>query len=96
MPTLGQIASAIRSRPAGADHAAFDVIFHDRGQFEQVRDAALLTPDSIADLLRIPVEWVTRFRVYEPGNAIQFTIRRDPGAGDPAEAAALLAELDVV
>ena len=40
MPTLRDLASTIRSKNAGVDHIAFDVIFRDRANFERVRALA--------------------------------------------------------
>ena len=85
MPTLRDLASTIRSKNAGVDHITFDVIFRERANFERVRDARVLTRDSIAELYRIPKERITDFVVFEPANAIKFTIRRERPSGSPGE-----------
>ncbi len=85
MPTLRDLASTIRSKNAGVDHITFDLIFRDRANFEKVRDSGVLRPQVIADLYRIPLERVTDFVVFEPANAIKFTIRRLRPSGSPGE-----------
>jgi len=85
MATLRDLASTIRSKNAGVDHITFDVIFRERANFERVRDARVLTPESVAALLRVPRERVTDFVVFEPANAIKFTIRRERPSGSPGE-----------
>lgn len=85
MPRLRDLASTIRSKNAGVDHITFDLIFRDRANFERVRDAKVLSPESVAALYRIPRERITDFVVFEPANAIKFTIRRDRSSGSPGE-----------
>lgn len=83
--TLRDLASTIRSKNAGVDHITFDVIFRNRADFERVRDAGVLTADRVAALYRIPRERVTDFVVFEPANAIKFTIKRERPSGSPGE-----------
>ncbi len=85
MPTLRDLASTIRSKNAGVDHITFDLIFRDRANFERVRDSRVLTPESVAALYRIPRERITDFVVFEPANAIKFTIKRERPSGSPGE-----------
>lgn len=85
MPTLRDLASTIRSKNAGVDHITFDVIFKERANFERVRDAKVLTRGSIAALYRIDPDRITDFVVFEPANAIKFTIRRLRPSGSPGE-----------
>ena len=83
--TLRDLASTIRSKNAGVDHITFDVIFRDRANFERVRDAQVLTRERISALYRIAPERITDFVVFEPANAIKFTIRRERPSGSPGE-----------
>jgi hypothetical protein len=85
MPTLRDLASTIRSKNAGVDHITFDIIFKERANFERVRDAHVLSPEVVARLFRIPETRVTDFVVFEPANAIKFTIRRERPSGSPGE-----------
>ena len=82
---LRDLASTIRSKNAGVDHITFDVIFRDRANFERVRDAGVLSRAKVAMLYNIPESRVTDFVVFEPANAIKFTIRRDRPSGSPGE-----------
>lgn len=83
--TLRDLASTIRSKNAGVDHITFDVIFKDRAAFERVREAGVLSPERVAALYRIPRDRLTDFVVFEPANAIKFTIRRARPSGSPGE-----------
>ena len=73
---LVDLASTIRSKNAGVDHITFDVICRDRKNFERVRDSGALNRGAVAHLFGIEESRVTDFVVFEPANAIKFTIRR--------------------
>lgn len=81
MTRLVELASTIRSKNAGVDHITFDILFRDRANFERVRESGALTRDAIACLYRIPESRITDFVVFEPANAIKFTIRRTSSNG---------------
>lgn len=85
MTSLRDLASTIRSKNAGVDHISFDVIFRDRGNFERVRDSGVISKASVAELFGIDQERVTHFVVFEPANAIKFTVRRLRPSGSPGE-----------
>jgi len=78
---LYDLASTIRSKNAGVDHITFDIMFRDRANFERVRDSGVLNAAALAALYRLPPERVTDFVVFEPANAIKFTIRRPRPSG---------------
>jgi hypothetical protein len=82
---LRELASTIRSKNAGVDHITFDVIFRDRGNFERVRDSGVLAEAAIAALFRIDRARITHHCVFEPANAIKFTLRRLRPSGSPGE-----------
>lgn len=82
---LRELASTIRSKNAGVDHITFDIIFRSREHFERVRDAGVITRETMATLYRVEPARITHFVVYEPGNAIKFTIRRSRPSGSPGE-----------
>jgi len=82
---LRELASTIRSKNAGVDHITFDIIFRSRKNFERVRDAGVITRETMAALYRVEPSRITHFVVYEPGNAIKFTIRRERPSGSPGE-----------
>jgi hypothetical protein len=73
---LVDLASTIRSKNAGVDHITFDIICRDRTNFERVRDSGALNRGAVARLFGIEEARVTDFVVFEPANAIKFTIRR--------------------
>ena len=85
MTKLRELASTIRSKNAGIDHITFDVICRERANFQRVRDSGALSRESIAKMFDIPVERVSHFTVFEPANAIKFTIRRLKSSGSPGE-----------
>jgi hypothetical protein len=85
MTRLRELASTIRSKNAGVDHVTFDVIFRDRGNFERVRDSGVLARAKVAALFAIPEARITHHTVFEPANAIKFTIRRLRPSGTPGE-----------
>jgi hypothetical protein len=85
MTRLRDLASTIRSKNAGVDHITFDVIFRDRGNFERVRDSGVLARAKVAALFSIPEARITHHTVFEPANAIKFTIRRLRPSGTPGE-----------
>ena len=83
---LVELASTIRSKNAGVDHITFDVICRGRINFERVRDSGALTRASVARLFRVEEARITDFVVFEPANAIKFTIRRARPSGSAGEA----------
>jgi len=85
MTKLKELASTIRSKNAGVDHITFDVLFRDRANFERVRDSRVLTADAVAALYRIDRNRISDFVVFEPANAIKFTIRRLRPSGSAGE-----------
>lgn len=83
---LSQLAKTIRSKNAGVDKITFDIIFRDRGNYERVRRARVLTRESVAKLYRIPEERISDFVEYDPGCAIKFTIYRLRPSGSAGDA----------
>lgn len=83
--TLFDLASTIRSKNAGVDNVTFDIIFADRSNFERVRDSQAVTRASICELLAIDDDRVVFFGLFEPANAIKFTVSRLRPSGSPGE-----------
>ena len=83
---LSQLAKTIRSKNAGVDKITFDIIFRDRGIYERVRRARVLTRESVAKLYRISDERISDFVEYDPGCAIKFTIYRLRPSGSAGDA----------
>jgi len=84
--TLADLAKTIRSKNAGVDKITFDIIFRDRANYELVKNAGVLTRESVAALYRIPVERISDFVTYDPAFAIKFTLYRDRPSGSPGDA----------
>lgn len=82
---LRELASTIRSKNAGVDHITFDVIFRERANFERVRDSGVLDESRIPALFNLDPKRITHYCVFEPANAIKFTIRRLKPSGSPGE-----------
>ena len=82
---LVELATTIRSKNAGVDHITFDIICRERRNFERVRDSGALDRATVARLFGIDESRVTDFVVFEPANAIKFTIRRLRPSGGMGE-----------
>jgi hypothetical protein len=83
---LSEIAKTIRSKNAGVDKITFDVIFNSRAPYERVKQARVLTRETVARLYGIPDSRISDFVEFDPANAIKFTIHRlqpSGSAGDP-------------
>ena len=65
--TLGELAKTVRSKNAGVDKITFDIIFYDRATYEHVKQAKVLTRDSISALYGIPDFAHLRLRRVRPG-----------------------------
>ena len=82
---LVDLATTIRSKNAGVDHITFDIICRERRNFERVRDSGVLDRGAVARLFGVDENRVTDFVVFEPANAIKFTIRRLRPSGGMGE-----------
>jgi|SRR5690625_3016536 len=82
---LHELAKTIRSKNAGTDRITFDIIFEKKEDYENVRDSNMLTKESVAELYNIKEERITDFVLYDPANAIKFTIDRLRPSGSPGD-----------
>jgi Domain of unknown function (DUF4387) len=82
---LVELASTIRSKNAGVDHITFDIICRDRENFDRVKNSGALTKQSVAQLYRVSEDRIASFVVFEPAQAIKFTIRREMPSGCQGE-----------
>ena len=82
---LSEIAKTIRSKNAGVDKITFDVIFNDPAQYERVKKARVLTPETVARLFGIQPDRISHFVEFDPANAIKFTIARLQPSGSPGD-----------
>ena len=82
---LHELAKTIRSKNAGVDRITFDIVFEKKDHYRLVRDSNVITKKSMAELYNIPIERITDFVLYDPANAIKFTIDRDRPSGSPGD-----------
>ena len=82
---LSAIAKTIRSKNAGVNLITFDVIFAERSTYERVKEARVLTRETVAKLYGIAPERISDFVEFDPANAIKFTIYRLRPSGSPGD-----------
>ena len=82
---LSEFAKTIRSKNAGVNKITFDIIFREPATYERVKRSRVLSRQSMAALFRIPVERISDFVEYDPGNAIKFTIYRSRPSGSAGD-----------
>lgn len=82
---LNQLAKTIRSKNAGVDKITFDIIFEDKDKYDLVNRSGKVTKKSVAELYDIPEERISDFVLYDPANAIKFTVYRSHPSGSPGE-----------
>ena len=61
------------------------MIFTDKGTYERVKRAKVLTRESVCALYRIAPSRIADFVEFDPGNAIKFTIYRLRPSGSPGD-----------
>lgn len=82
MTTIRDVASVVRSKNAGPFALTFDLFFADDADYERVRDAAVITRTTIADLYGIDEGDVLGVYTLDRINAIKISIRRPVASGD--------------
>lgn len=82
---LHELAKTIRSKNAGTDRITFDIIFEKKEDYLLVRNSNVLTKQSVAKLYNINEERITDFVLYDPANAIKFTIDRNQPSSSPGD-----------
>ena len=85
MRTLGEVAEVIRSKNAGPFVVTFDILFERAKDFEEVRDAGLVTRQTVANLYNISENELLNFGYYPFARAIKFSVRRRVGSGAPGD-----------
>lgn len=79
--TLGELAKFLRSKNAGPFLITFDVFFHQRADYEAVRDSGVISIDSIAQLYRLPDKNKVSIFAFDKVAAIKITIPRAIASG---------------
>jgi hypothetical protein len=78
---ITDLATLIRSKNAGPFVVSLDFVFPDRETYEAVRDAEVVTRESIARLYSLPVTRVSEAIQYPAANAIKVNLLRERPAG---------------
>jgi hypothetical protein len=81
MSTLGELATLIRSKNAGAFVLTFDVMFQDEASYRRVLASQVLTRGKFAALYRVPEQEVMFFE-HDAARAIKISIPRPVTQGD--------------
>ena len=79
--TLGELATLIRSKNAGAFTLTFDVMFDTEEVYRRVLRSGVLTRTVFAELYRVPEEEVMFFE-HDAARAIKISIPRPAIQGD--------------
>ena len=82
---LSQLAKTVRSKNAGVDLITFDIIFSDAAVYQDVKQARVLTRETILSLYGIAPERIADFVEFDAANAIKFTIYRLQPSGSPGD-----------
>jgi hypothetical protein len=82
---LRDLAGTIRSKNAGVNQITFDIIFYNSEIYQQVKKTRALSKETVAAFFGIPVERVSDFVEFDPGNAVKFTIYRLIPSGSPGD-----------
>ncbi len=85
MPTLGDLAAFITSKNAGPFLVTIDIIFASRQQYEQLRDANVVTASVIAELYGRDARDILGIFHFDPAKAIKVTLRRLIPSGSPGD-----------
>ncbi|MBM3470324.1 MAG: DUF4387 domain-containing protein [Armatimonadetes bacterium] len=82
---IRDLASAVRSKNAGIHYITFDIMFDDWESYRLVRDANVITRESVAALYGIPQAQVITVVNHDPGQGIKVTILRRQSSGSPGD-----------
>jgi len=85
MPRLAELAKEISSKNAGVFALTFDVVFDDHATYARVKDAGVITRESVAAAYRMPVEEVLDVVEFDQGNAFKIAVRRPRSSGSIGE-----------
>jgi hypothetical protein len=85
MPTLGELATTLRSKNAGVNQVTFDIIFPDAETYRRVVSSGKVTRETMARLFNVAPDRISDFVNFDAANAIKFTIYRDRPNGSPGD-----------
>jgi hypothetical protein len=78
---LTDLARVVRSKNVGPFMIALDIVFDNRGDYDRVVRAGVITREKIAAMYRIRPESITDVVYYAPGNAIKVSLIRPIPSG---------------
>jgi hypothetical protein len=85
MTPLSQLAKEISSKNAGAFSLTLDVVFDDPETYQRVKQARVITAESVARAYRMSVDNVLGVIEFDQGNAFKVAIRRLHPSGSIGE-----------
>ena len=85
MTRLAELAKEISSKNAGAFALTFDVVFDDPGTYARVKNAGVITRESVAEAYGMPLDEVLHVVEFDQGNAFKIAVRRARPSGSVGE-----------
>lgn len=85
MARLAELAKEISSKNAGAFSITFDIVFDDPETYGRVKDAKVITAESVAAAYGMPVDDVLAVIAFDQGNAFKVAVRRTRPSGSVGE-----------
>ena len=79
------VAQVIRSKNAGPFELTFDIVFRNRSDFDQFREAKVLNETKVSSLFRIIPSEISGIIYFEAANAVKITIKRALPSGAPGD-----------
>lgn len=73
---LADVASVVRSKNAGPYELTFDVMFEDQDTYKKVKEAEILTRETVARLYHVADQDVIASLYWDPAMAYKATIKR--------------------
>lgn len=82
---LVDLATTIRSKNAGPFNVTFDVLFDDWAGYQLVRDAGVLTHETVCKLFNVTRQEIVAIVAHDAGQGIKITLRRPRPSGNPGD-----------
>jgi len=82
---LSELAGTIRSKNAGVNQITFDIIFHNKENYDRVRESGVLNRENMAKRYGISADRISDFVEFDVANAIKFTLYRNRPSGSPGD-----------
>lgn len=102
MTRLAELAIEISSKNAGNFFLTFDIVFDDPATYARVKNAQVITRETIANLYGMPLEDVLHVIEFDQGCSVKVAVRRAHASGSigetdvfGAQQYALLLDIDV-